>query len=161
MRMLTPPTPGVSCSAMPLGGILPQRGLMVLHGSAVLLGDRAIALAGASGAGKSTTAAVLCSLGGRLICDDLCAINGAESRVVSGTSVLKLWPDSVEALGIESARARAVRPGLSKRFLPLAWPRSLSAHSKKTWNPPTLQPHDLIPSGGSIAGVSDVSVSHS
>ena len=46
------------------------RGAVVFHGAAVCIGDRGLLVIGASGAGKSTTAAVLCAEGARLIADD-------------------------------------------------------------------------------------------
>lgn len=47
------------------------RGDLVLHASAVRVGERAVAFAGASGMGKSTIATVLCAAGHPLLTDDV------------------------------------------------------------------------------------------
>ena len=54
-----------------LSFLLSLRGECVLHASAVEEGGRAIAVAGVSGAGKSTCAALLCASGARLVTDDV------------------------------------------------------------------------------------------
>ena len=48
-----------------------MRGSVVLHASAVDLGDRSLAFVGHSGMGKSTMAGLMCAEGGRLITDDV------------------------------------------------------------------------------------------
>lgn len=59
-----------------LGVLLHQRGLLVLHASAVAVGGGAVAFVGESGYGKSTTAAALHARGHDLITDDLLALDG-------------------------------------------------------------------------------------
>lgn len=54
-----------------LAFVLAMRGAAVLHGSAVQIGDSAVAFVGASGMGKSTMATLMCVDGARLITDDL------------------------------------------------------------------------------------------
>lgn len=49
---------------------------LVLHASAVRVGDRAVAFVGSSGMGKSTLAAALCDLGCGLVSDDLLRVDG-------------------------------------------------------------------------------------
>jgi hypothetical protein len=80
--------------------ILQQRGLLVLHASCVDLGGRAVAIAGYSGAGKSTTAAALVRHGHALLCDDVTPVRPDHS-VVPGVDRLKLWPGAAAALGLE------------------------------------------------------------
>ncbi len=46
------------------------RGDVVFHAAAVALGDRGLLILGESGAGKSTTAALLCAAGATLVADD-------------------------------------------------------------------------------------------
>lgn len=70
------------------GLLLMQRGLTVLHGSAVLGPRGATLLVGHQGRGKSTTAAALSKLGYPTLCDDLCALQLFSS---SGPA---LWPTS-------------------------------------------------------------------
>lgn len=109
-----------------LGLLLHQRGLLVLHASAVVLRGGVVAFLGRSGHGKSTTAATLHARGCGLIADDVVAVDltapGAPI-VRPGYPQLKLWPDAVAALGgipdalprvlaREEKRARAVaHPG--------------------------------------------------
>jgi hypothetical protein len=50
--------------------ILSLRGHLVIHASAVDLGDNAVAFTGLSGAGKTTTARSLARHGGRILCED-------------------------------------------------------------------------------------------
>jgi len=51
--------------------LLALRGQFVLHGSAVALGDSALAFVGVSGQGKSTMAAMFCAAGASLVTDDV------------------------------------------------------------------------------------------
>lgn len=79
-----------------LAMILLQRGLTLLHASAVAIDGGAYAFAADSGVGKSTLAAALYARGHELITDDLCAIeNGA---VMPAMSLLKVAERSLTAL---------------------------------------------------------------
>jgi hypothetical protein len=101
-----------------IGAILHQRGRLVLHGSAVLLGDRAAMFCGASGAGKSTMAAALAARGFATICDDVCALEPAPAPYLhTDGRKLKLFEDSLAALGLESRRAGAVHKRLTKHYV--------------------------------------------
>lgn len=70
-----------------LGQVLPLvavlRGREVLHASGVAVGDRAVALVGPSGIGKSTLGAELVARGGTLISDDALALQQAQGGVVA------------------------------------------------------------------------------
>jgi hypothetical protein len=83
-----------------LGFVLRLQGILCLHASAVAVGQQAVALAGAAGAGKSTTAAGLVKLGFRLLADDATALRQHEDgiHVWPGHPRLNLWPDSASAL---------------------------------------------------------------
>src|SRR5436190_17257795 len=92
---------------------LRQRGLLVLHGSAVTLNGRAVVFCGASGWGKSTLAAALHRRGHPLLADDFAAIRigargGATLR--AAPPFLKLWPDSARTLGLSTAALPRVHP---------------------------------------------------
>src|SRR4030095_1234075 len=56
-----------------LGFLLRVRGILCLHASVLAIGDRAIALVGDAGSGKSTTAAAFVQLGYPLVSDDIAA----------------------------------------------------------------------------------------
>ena len=84
--------------------LLRQRGLLVLHGSAVARNGRGIGFIGDSGWGKSTLAASLVERGWRLLTDDLLVIagvgeGGAAPTIVSGHASMRLAPDAAGHLG--------------------------------------------------------------
>ncbi|HEX2779598.1 MAG TPA: hypothetical protein VHM30_08875 [Gemmatimonadaceae bacterium] len=87
-------------------------GLFCLHGSAVRLGDTAMAFVGPKHHGKSTLATALTAAGARLIGDDLVAISpGPPAIVRPGVASVRLWADAVAAVGIDRLPARVI-PGL-------------------------------------------------
>lgn len=55
--------------------VLLARGHFVLHASAVAFEDRAVAIVGAAGMGKSTLATLLCAVGGTLLADDVLRVD--------------------------------------------------------------------------------------
>lgn len=66
---------------IPLSWLLNQHGIQMVHGAAVSIGGSAVLLAGAGGAGKSTTA-LACALAGMgYLGDDYCAVD-PERRTV-------------------------------------------------------------------------------
>ena len=104
-----------------MGFVLRLRGTVCLHASAVAIGDRAVALVGLPGAGKSTTAAAFACSGFPLFSDDVVALvdKGARFLVQLGYPRVNLWPDSVCRLfGSEDALPR-ITPTWDKRYLPL------------------------------------------
>jgi len=93
------------------GAILHQRGVFPLHGSAVLVGGEAVALAGPSRAGKSTLAAALSHRGHTLVTDDVAALvrlPDGRVGVWAGAARVKLDPDALAVVqetpaGLEGA----------------------------------------------------------
>lgn len=86
-----------------LGTMLHLRGELVLHGSCVRRGDRAIAFLGDSAWGKSSTAAAMRTLGWSPSTDDVLVVRpGGHTgqRAVAGVPWLKLWPSACRALGL-------------------------------------------------------------
>ena len=75
-----------------LSFLLGLRGSLVLHASGVQIGDQSVAFAGLPGMGKSTLAALLCSVEGRLISDDALRVDiGAPApRCFRGTYQVRL-----------------------------------------------------------------------
>ncbi|MDQ8186268.1 hypothetical protein [Pelagicoccus sp. SDUM812002] len=100
-----------------LGAILMQRRRLVLHGSVVSSGGKAVAFLGDSGVGKSTLAASLVKAGMALLSDDICSISGIE--VDSGFPQSKLWLDSLDWMGLSENEFRRVRPQFEKRAIPI------------------------------------------
>lgn len=90
-----------------MGATLFQRRRLPLHGSCIIAGEKGILLTGASGAGKSTVAAVLMKKGCRMITDDLAAIDFNEIKepiVYPAYPGQKLWEDSIARIGIEEPK---------------------------------------------------------
>ena len=83
-----------------LGLLLRLRGIACLHASAVAFENRAVALVGSEGAGKSTTAAAFAQRGHAVLSDDVVALVERDGAfyVMSAYPYLSLWPDSVESL---------------------------------------------------------------
>jgi len=104
-----------------LGFVLRLRGLVCLHASAVAIEDRAIALVGSPGAGKSSTCAAFAKSGSAVLSDDVVALieRGDHFQVQPGYPRVNLWPDSTRALfGSEDALPR-ITPTWDKRYLAL------------------------------------------
>jgi len=72
--------------------VLTRRKQCVLHASAVVLEGAAIAFVGASGAGKTTTAALACTQGAHLLTDDVLpvSLSGAGVVCTPGSTELRL-----------------------------------------------------------------------
>ena len=98
------------------------RGTVCLHASSIAVGDRAIALIGEPGAGKSTTAAAFASLGFSVLSDDVVVLadQGARFLVQPGYPRINLWPDSVHQLFGSADALSPISPTWDKRYLPLA-----------------------------------------
>ena len=88
-----------------MGAVLHQRGLLVLHGSAVVVSGGVVAFLGFSGWGKSTMAAAMVKLGHASFCDDLVpvSLSSGTPAVLPGYPFLKLAPESGEILGYYNA----------------------------------------------------------
>lgn len=104
-----------------LGALLLQRRVLVLHGSAVQVGDRAVAFLGGCGAGKSTLATALGQRGYPVLTDDLCVVvpgPRGEPSLEAGLARTKLKMDTLHRLGIPAGTLPVVDRKTEKR----AWP---------------------------------------
>jgi len=94
-----------------LGALIHQRGELPLHATTLVApgGAFALALAGASGAGKSTTAFALVRRGWTMLSDDLTrvTVDGGQPAAWPGRARLRLLADACDRFGID---ARALRP---------------------------------------------------
>ncbi|GAB3021942.1 phosphoenolpyruvate carboxykinase (ATP) [Natronobiforma cellulositropha] len=101
-----------------MGVLAHQRGLLVLHASAVAVDGRAAVFLGPRRAGKSTTAAAFHTHGHTLIEDDVVGIRFDEDGpvVVPGVPQLRLLPDAADALAVASAPAPTTDDGSGKRY---------------------------------------------
>ena len=96
-----------------------QRGRMVLHASAIAVGDKAALFSGPSGAGKSTLAAALNRRGYPCVSDDVCGIDfdsGAPIVMPDGR-MLKLWSDTVSHLAMGERQGPAIRRRIDKYYI--------------------------------------------
>jgi hypothetical protein len=104
-----------------LGSALRLRGTPCLHSSAIAVGNKAIALIGAKGAGKSTTAAAFAKRGYPILADDVAVLTQKDNSflVHPGYPRLRLWPNAVNALyGSEVGLSRVMRQ-IDKRYVEL------------------------------------------
>lgn len=121
------PAPGISDAAarVPLLGVcmgilLHQRNLLTLHASAISIEGEAVVFLGEKGAGKSTVTAALVERGHGLLSDDVTALSFDERdtpTVLAGIEAVKLWPDSLEAVGRDPAAVPALHEKVEKRVL--------------------------------------------
>jgi hypothetical protein len=105
-----------------MGFVMLLRGVVCLHASAVAIGDRAIALLGPAGAGKSTTAAAFSDRGFAVLAEDVVTLDDRGDRffVRPGYPCIRLWPASVKALyGCETHLPR-LTPNWDKCYLDLS-----------------------------------------
>ncbi len=75
-----------------------RRGMLTLHGSAVAVGDWAIAILGGKHGGKTTLAAALLLRGGSLLTDDIVVIEPAGDQFLVRPTYpeMRLWPDQAQ-----------------------------------------------------------------
>lgn len=87
-----------------VGIAMAQRGNLSLHASVVAVDGRAVCLAGASGAGKSTTSLALSARGHRLLTDDVAIVrtDSTGSWVLPYHRHVHLTDSATAALGVES-----------------------------------------------------------
>ena len=107
-----------------LAMVLHQRQLLVLHASAVAIGNGAAVFLGRKGQGKSTMAATLFGRGHRLLADDVTAVDlrhPEQPMILPGFPQIKLWPEAVvAALGDDPDHLVRVHPEVEKRARPTA-----------------------------------------
>jgi energy-coupling factor transporter ATP-binding protein EcfA2 len=99
-----------------------QRGLLLLHASAVAIGSGAVAFTGPKGAGKSTLLGAFVGAGHAALADDMSLIETRSDQTAHLWAVpgyLRLWPDSVQALGLEDRPASPELSGSAKLQLSL------------------------------------------
>ncbi len=110
-------TTGLFVLGPAMGVLLHQRGLLVLHASAVTMNGGVAAFLGHSGWGKSTMAAAMVRLGASAFCDDLVAVSMTASvpMALPGYPFLKLGLDSGAILGYKNGGIPPVLPDDDRR----------------------------------------------
>lgn len=116
-----------------LGILLHQRGLLVLHGSAVVLNEGVVAFLGMSGWGKSTMAGTLGKRGHVVFADDFVGVSFVHGRPVAfpGFPCLKLGLDAADTLGYPAHS--------SQPLLPQDERREFSVEGASPWVPRPLE----------------------
>jgi hypothetical protein len=104
-----------------MGIVLRARGVFCLHASAVNVCGGAVALVGATLAGKSSTAAALAQQGYDLIADDMLPVYAVDGRFEVAPSLprLRLWPDSAAAIFGSADGFGRLWPRDDKRLVPV------------------------------------------
>ena len=123
-EILIEPLPGVSAHEVRvfllgsvLGGLLHQRGFLVLHASGIGTRQGAVLFAGDSGAGKSTLLGEFLRRGHRMMVDDVAAIKvdvGAHPVVVPSYPRTRLWGETARRLSIDTTGLSRTRPEMDK-----------------------------------------------
>ncbi|MEK0315284.1 aldolase [Cohnella sp. 56] len=108
-----------------MGTLLMQRGVLPLHGSAVVIDGGAYCFLGESGAGKSTLAALFTGRGYELLTDDVIPVafdideqGRTMAFVTPSYPQQKLWQESLDRLGMDAADLRRLLPEMSKYAVP-------------------------------------------
>jgi hypothetical protein len=104
-----------------IGVLCHQRGLLALHANAIQIEDGCVAFVGRSGAGKSTLTGFLSERGYRMVTDDVCLVRFEPDRATVWPSAprLKLWKNTLEALGHRSDELKRVVSRFDKFSLPV------------------------------------------
>ncbi|AIQ56275.1 hypothetical protein [Paenibacillus borealis] len=104
-----------------MGVLLMQKGILALHGSSLVLDNKAYALVGRSGAGKSTLASYLMDQGHLLVSDDVIPVlvHNGTPLAVPGYPQQKLWQQSLDYLGMNSSAFRPLFQRETKFAVPV------------------------------------------
>lgn len=104
-----------------MGFVMLLRGIVCLHASAIAVGNRAIALLGPAGSGKSTTAAAFSERGFSVLAEDVVTLDdrGNQFLVRPGYPCIRLWPASVKALYGSETHLPKLTPNWDKCYLDL------------------------------------------
>lgn len=104
-----------------MGVVLMQKGILALHGSSLVLDNKAYALVGRSGAGKSTLASYLMDQGHLLVSDDVIPVlvHNGHPLAVPGYPQQKLWQQSLDYLGMNSSAYRPLFQRETKFAVPV------------------------------------------
>jgi hypothetical protein len=104
-----------------LGFVMLLRGIVCLHASAIAIGNKAIALLGPAGSGKSTTAAAFAERGYSVLAEDVVTLDDRRDQflVRPGYPCIRLWPPAVKALYGSETHLPKLTPNWDKCYLDL------------------------------------------
>ncbi|WP_336985993.1 hypothetical protein [Altererythrobacter aquiaggeris] len=122
-----------------------QRGLQMLHASAVMGPQGAVMFAGEAGAGKSTLAAAMGDRGHACLADDLSRVDtdAERAQIWPSAARMKLWDGAIDALGwsdkaMEQDHFRDRKFHFRFETAPPRAPVSLHACYVAEWGPPAI-----------------------
>jgi len=104
-----------------LAQLLYQRGILILHGMAFLMKDKAVLLLGHSITGKSSIALDLYKRGYSVINDEICAvvIGNGKAEILPGIARITVWKDTLEKFGENPEDYNVIRKGFYKYNYPV------------------------------------------
>ena len=104
-----------------LAYLLEVRGICVLHASAVVVEERAVAFMAGHQGGKSGLAAALVAAGHPLLSDDLLPIEEQAGRLLAraGYPQMRMWPEQADFFLGSSSGLALVHPEYDKRMVPV------------------------------------------
>jgi len=104
-----------------MGGILHQRGYLVMHANAVVINQQATLIAAPQGYGKSTLAAAFLKSGYSLLADDVCAItfNDQQPFVHPSYPQIKLCADVLNHFGYDPSNLQPIGHKTNKYYVPM------------------------------------------
>jgi hypothetical protein len=91
------------------------QGAVILHAASVIMREKALLFCGASGSGKSTTAAIFHRHGYAVLSDDLTEI--VDGSALPSIAAMRLWPDALETLYGSSAAFPDRAPSWDKKIV--------------------------------------------
>jgi hypothetical protein len=106
-----------------------QRGIIPLHASAIDFTDGCVAFVGEPGAGKSTLVSALSKRGHQVLADDVCYMRlgtKGELQIWPGTNRIRLWEDSLNALGYRESSIQRELRRFDKYIIPTSLQRPVS-----------------------------------
>jgi len=101
-----------------MGALMHQRSRLVIHGNAIRVGNECVVFAGASGKGKSTVATAFYQRGYSLLSDDLAVVD-EHHLVQPAYPQIKIWQDTADRAGIDTAKLQRIRLQLDKYAYPV------------------------------------------
>lgn len=106
-----------------MGAILLQRKILPLHGSAIVVDNKAYAFVGHSGHGKSTLASAFIQQGFCMLTDDVIAVTLNEQNVPMVSPAYpqqKLWQESLDSFGMNAGQFRPLFERETKFAVPVS-----------------------------------------
>ena len=102
---------------LPMGYLLMQRGLHVLHASVVNLDGQAVAFTGLSGSGKTTMVASFLKNNHSILTEDIAAVNLSSMMVTPAFPSLRVGKDTLEQLDLPSRELETVPADSRNRII--------------------------------------------